>query len=143
MIQNATGTPAGSFPLRESFVDCCGRAREFIIDLSRSDDQRFLTAVEATDAPGRYEFEAMSEADPYLALGRLRGTIRRGLSTRYLQSNGGRLGLSHDALKGRIAYGGIAVDGQFVSFPELIELIQTYEGFHISLEIRDPLDSDG
>jgi len=140
MIQDATGTAASSFPLRESFVDCCGRVREFIIDFSRSEDQRFLTAVEATDAQGRYEFAAMSESDPYQALGQLRRTIRRELSTRYLQSNGGRLALSHDALKGRIAYGGVAVDGQFVSFAELLELLQTYEGFHLSLEIHDPFD---
>jgi hypothetical protein len=140
MIRDATREAAGSFPLRESFVDCCGRAREFIIDFSRSEDQRFLTAVEATDAQGRYEFAAMSETDPYLALGQLRRTIRRELSTRYLRSNGGRLGLSHDALKGRIAYGGVAVDGRFVDFAELLELVQTYESFHISIEIHDPFD---
>jgi hypothetical protein len=140
MIRSATEDAAGLFPLRESFVDCCGTAREFNIDLSRSDDQRFLTAVEATDAEGRYEFAAMSESDPCLALGKLRRTIRRELATRYLESNGGRLALSHDALKGRIAYGGIAVDGRFVGFAELIELVQSYESFHISLEIHDPID---
>ena len=140
MIRSATEDAAGLFPLRESFVDCCGTAREFIIDLSRSEDPRFLTAVEATDAPGRYEFAAMSEADPYLALGKLRRTIRRELSTRYLESHGGRLALSHDVLKGRIAYGGVSVDGQFVSFAELLELIQGYESFHVSLEISDPFD---
>jgi hypothetical protein len=140
MIQDATGTAAGSFPLRESFVDCCGRAREFIIDLSRSEDPRFLTAVEATDEQGRYEFAAMSESGPYQALGKLRRTIRRELSTRSLRSSGGRLSLSHDVLKGRIADGGVAVDGQFVSFAELLELIQSYESFHVSLEIRDPFD---
>jgi hypothetical protein len=138
MIREAGSDAAGSFPLRESFVDCRGETREFIIDFSRSDDERFLTAVEATDAEGRYEFAAMLEADPYLALGRLRRTIRRGSSTRYLQSSGGRLALSHDALKGRIGYGGVAVDGRLVSFAELLELIQSYEGFHLSLEVTDP-----
>lgn len=121
-------------------MDCCGQTREFIIDLSRDDDARFLRAVEATDAEGRYEFAAMSETDPYLALGRLRRTIRRELATRYLQSGDERLQLSHDALKGRIAYGGVAVDGRFVTFSELVELIQSYEGFHLSLEIRDPFE---
>jgi hypothetical protein len=138
MIRSANEEAGGSFPLREAFVDCCGQTREFVIDLSRDDAPRFLRAVEATDAEGRYEFAAMSETDPYLALGRLRQTIRRELSTRYLQSERGRLALSHDALKGRIAYGGVVVDGQFVSFSEFAELIQTYEGFQLSLEMRDP-----
>jgi hypothetical protein len=141
MIRNATEEAASSFPFRESFVDCCGKTREFIIDFSRSDDERFLTAVEAIGGEGRYEFGAMSESDPYLALGRLRQTIRRGLSTRYLQSDGGRLALSHDALKGRITYGGVAVDGQLVGFADLLELLQTYEGFQISLRISDPFDA--
>ena len=77
MIRSASEDAASLFPLRESFVDCCGRTREFIIDLSRSDDPRFLTAVEATDEQGRYEFAAMSESGPYQALGKLRRTIRR------------------------------------------------------------------
>jgi hypothetical protein len=79
----------------------------------------------------------MSDTDPYLALYRLRQTIRRELSIRYLQPGGGRLGLSHDELKGRIGYGGLAVDGEFVSFADLVELIQTHEAFHISLQILD------
>jgi hypothetical protein len=141
MIRDAIKEAHSSFPLRETFMDCCGNEREFIIDFSRSDDQRFLRAVEAISGEGRYEFGAMSESDPYLALGRLRQTIRRELSTRYLQAAGGRLALSHDALKGRIAYGGVAVDGQFVSFAELVELIQTCEGFQISLRISDPFDA--
>ncbi|HYH79948.1 MAG TPA: hypothetical protein VEX86_09120 [Longimicrobium sp.] len=139
MIYQATEDTAGSFPLREAFVDCRGETREFLIDFTRSDDHRSLRAVEMSDAHGRYEFTAMSEADPYLALYRLRGTIRRELATRYLQSNGGRLALSHDELKGRIGYGGLAIDGKFVSFADLVELIQTYEGFNISLQIHDAI----
>jgi hypothetical protein len=140
MIRQASEQAASSFPRRESFVDCRGVAREFVIDFARSDDHRFLTAVEAADSDGRYEFSAMSETDPFLALGRLRQTIRSALSTRYLSSGNGRLELSHDVLDGRIAYGGVAVDGQFVSFADLVELIQTYEGFQFALRIVDPDD---
>lgn len=82
----------------------------------------------------------MSEADPYLALGRLRQTIRRALSTRYLKAEGERVDLSHDEMSGRVAYGGVAVDGRFVAFAELVELIQSYEGFQFSLRIADPYD---
>ncbi|HSU12530.1 DUF7713 domain-containing protein [Longimicrobium sp.] len=140
MIRQASEEADPGFPIRESFVDCCGDTHEFVIDFARSDDHRFLTAVEVAEDPGRFEFAAMSESDPYLALGRLRQTIRRELSTRYLRLDGGRLALSHDVLKGRIGYGGVAADGRFVSFEDWVELIQTYEGFHFSIEIFDPYD---
>ena len=140
MIRQADDVADGFFPHRESFVDCTGVTREFVIDFARSDDRRFLIAVEVADEEGRYEFSAMSETDPYLALGRLRQTIRRELSTRYLLSGDGRLSLAYDEMKGRVAYGGVAVDGRFVRFADLVELIQTYEGFHFSLRIVDPDD---
>jgi hypothetical protein len=140
MIRKATEATAGSFPRREVFVDCRGVSREFLIDFVRPDDHRFLQAVEVTDDEGRYEFAAMSETDPYLALGRLRQTIRRALSTRYLRENGDRLELAHDEVKGRIAYEGVAVDGQFVRFDDLLKLLQSYEGFHFSLRMIEPAD---
>jgi hypothetical protein len=141
MIRQASEEADDVFPIREAFVDCGGQTREFVIDFSRSDDRRFLTAVEVSDSDGRYRFEAMSESDPYLAVGRLRQKIQRELSTRYLRSHGERLHLSHEMMKGRITYGGVAVDGRFVSFDEFVDLFQTYEGFHFSLEIRDPTES--
>ena len=138
MIRQKSSDADEFFPHRESFRDCRGEVREFVIDFARDDDHRFLRAVEVAEGEGRYVFEAMSETDPYLALGRLRQTIRRELSRRYLQSGQGRLELSHDVLEGRIANGGVAVDGELVSFADLVELIQTYEGFHLSLRIVDP-----
>jgi hypothetical protein len=140
MIDLARDDGANSFPLHESFVDCCGVTREFVIDFSRSDDPRFLRAIEVSDDDGRYEFSAMSESDPYLALGKLRQIIRRELATRYLTSTAGRLDLSHDEARGRIAYGGVSIDGRFVSFAELTQLLDTYEGSRFSLRIVDPYD---
>lgn len=140
MIRKAKEEAAAHFPLRESYVDCRGITREFIIDFVRSDDQRFLRAVEAVDREGRYEFAAMSETDPFLALGKLRRTIRRELSTRYLHGESDDLELAHDELKGRIGYGGVAVDGQFVTFDDLVRLLDVYEGFQFHLRITDPVD---
>lgn len=51
-----------------------------------------------------------------------------------------RLNLAYDEMKARIAYDGVAVDGRFASFEKLVDLIQTYEGFHFSLRIVDPYD---
>ncbi|WP_422655651.1 DUF7713 domain-containing protein [Longimicrobium sp.] len=62
------------------------------------------------------------------------------MSTRYLHGEGDDLELAHDDLKGRIAYGGVAVDGQFVSFDELVRLLDAYEGFQFHLRITDPAD---
>lgn len=138
MIRQAREEAAAHFPLRESFVDCRGITREFVIDFSRSDDQRFLRAVEAVEDEGRYEFAAISETDPFLALGTLRRTIRRELSTRYLHGEGDDLQLAHDELKGRIAYGGVAIDGRFVNFDELVRLLDVHEGFHFHIRIIDP-----
>jgi hypothetical protein len=140
MIQRVSNENTEPFPRHESFADCRGVEREFIIDFNRSDDRRFLRAVEVADGEGRYVFEAMSETDPYLALGRLRQTIRRGLSIRYHHRHNGRLELLHDAIEARIGDGGISIDGEWVSFSDLVELIQTYESFRLSLEITDPTD---
>lgn len=65
----------------------------------------------------------------------LRDKIRRGLATRYLSVEQGQRRLSHDSFKGRIGYGGVVVDGEFISFDELSYMLQTYEGFQISLTI--------
>jgi len=140
MIQQASEQAVDEFPRHETFVDCRGIAREFIIGFTRDDDQRFLRAVEAVDSDGRYEFSAMSETDPFLALGKLRQIIRRELSTRYLQGEGHRLQFAHDEAKGRIGFSGVSIDGQLVSFDDLLRLIQTYEGFDFHLRITDPFD---
>ena len=50
------------------------------------------------------------------------------------------LSLTHDRLRGRISYGGVVVDGVFLPFKQLAELIQTYEGFQFDLKIVDSSD---
>ncbi|HEX6384308.1 MAG TPA: hypothetical protein VF177_06535, partial [Anaerolineae bacterium] len=63
-----------------------------------------------------------------------------GLATRYLIEQFGRRFPGHDRLKGRIGFGGVVVDGEFVSFAELCSILDTYEGFQFSLTIVDPYD---
>jgi len=129
------------FPRLETFTDCCGRNRQFTIELRTTPGGHFLTAKEADKPQGGYEFGAYAEADPYIALGRLRDKIRKGLSTRYLIVEYGRRLPSHNLLKGHVGYGGVIVDGEFVPFEEFVAMLQTYEGHQFSLQLADPFDA--
>jgi len=126
------------FPMEETFTDCRGAEREFVISAKKFGSKYFVTATERNRGDG-YEF-AISSTDPYAALGQLRSKIRRGLSTRYLTYEEGKLALSHDELKGRIGFGGVVIDGDFISFKDFVEMLQTYEGWQFSLRIADPSD---
>ena len=88
-------------------------------------------------------FRAFSVVDPFHALGELRKRIPKLLSIRHLIERHGRLSLTHDQLGGHISDGGVVVDGTFLTFEQLAELIQTYEGFHFDLKIVDSSDELG
>ncbi len=66
--------------------------------------------------------------------------IRKLLSVRHLMEQGGRLSLTHDRLRGRVSYGGVVVDGIFLTFEQFAELIQTCEGFQLDLKLVDSSD---
>jgi hypothetical protein len=135
-------SPAEFFPTVESFYDFTGKQRSFVIELQVQPRGYFVRANEQKHSLGEegYSFAAYSPTDPFFALGLLRGQIRRGLATRYLGVDQGQRVLSHDRLKGSIGYGGVVVDGEFLSFDALCDVLQTYEGFQFSLTIVDPYD---
>jgi hypothetical protein len=78
--------------------------------------------------------------DPSHALGELRKRIPKLLSIRHLAVQHGRMILTHDRLRGHISYGGVVVDGTFLTFEQLAELMQTHEGFQFDLKIVDSSD---
>src|SRR3990172_48965 len=129
------------FPRSETFTDCCGRNRQFTIELRTTPGGHFLTAKEADKPQGGYEFGAYAEADPYIARGGLRDKMRKGLSSRYLIVEYGRRLPSHNVLKGHVGYGGVIVDGEFVPFEEFVAMLQTYEGHQFLLHLADPCDA--
>jgi hypothetical protein len=45
-------------------------------------------------------------------------------------------------MKGRVSYGGVVVDGEFISFEEFCSILDTYEGFQFSLTIADPYNKE-
>ncbi len=122
------------FPQREYFLDFEGEKREFEY-LLHENDMGFLVKAKETKDIG-YEFHAFSETNPFNALGAIRQKIRKRLSTRYLQKEERGHHFYHDEAKGQIGYGGVIVDGVFIPFEQLNEMIQTYEGFYIEIKIK-------
>ena len=87
-------------------------------------------------------FREFDPTSPYLALGRLRGRIRQGLSTRHIeQLEPGNFQATHQTLRGRINYAsdevGFVIDGQFLTLQQFGKMVETYEGFEFRLEIVD------
>ncbi|HEX5180567.1 MAG TPA: hypothetical protein VFW04_14615 [Gemmatimonadaceae bacterium] len=136
-----TNPPDDSFPTAETFVDCCGEPHEFALELLRTASGYFLRATECASKDDGYAFAAHSETGPYLALGRLRSKLQKGLATRYLAAGETQPRLGHDVAVGRISYGGVVVDGQSLTFDELAAILSVYEGWQFKLEIVDPYDA--
>ena len=90
-----------------------------------------------------YCFEAYSPNNPFEALGIIRDKIRAGLSTRYLDEDWYP---THGKLKGYIACDsegdghGIVIDGKFLDINKIERILSSYEGFEISIEIKDAKD---
>jgi len=72
---------------------------------------------------------------------RLRAKINKGLATRYLAAGEPQPRLGHDVAVGHISYGGVVVDGQYLTFHELAAILSAHEGWQFKLEIVDPYDA--
>jgi hypothetical protein len=140
MTKNNGSPQPSDFPRTEEFVDFTGRSRKFTLEQYPVPSGYGVRAFEDVEGDDGYEFRAFSTIDPFHALGDLRRRIRKAISVRHLFEEDGRLSLTHDRLRGRIACGGVVVDGIFLTFDQLAELIQTYEGFQFDLKIVDSLD---
>ena len=110
-----TNPPDDSFPTSETFVDCCGKPHEFALELLITASGYFVRATERVSKDDGYAFAVHSETDPYLALGRLRGKIHKGLATRYLAAAEPQPRLGHHVAVGHISYGGVSSTGSMVT----------------------------
>jgi len=140
MSKNNGAPKPPDFPRKEQFVDFAGRTRKFTVTLDELPWGYAVCAVEDVKGKDGYEFRAFSSLDPFHALADLRKRIPKLLSVRHLIKRGGRVSLTHDRLRGRVSYGGVVVDGIFLTFKQLARLIQTHEGFQFDLRIVDPSD---
>lgn len=144
MSEDNGSHPKSNFPATEEFVDFAGRIRTFKLEQYPVPGGGYgVAAVEDAAGDDGYRFRAFSVVDPFHALGDLRQRIRKLLSIRHLFDEHGRLSLTHDRLRGHISYGGVVVDGIFLTFEQLAELIQTYEGFQFDLQIMGSSDDLG
>lgn len=88
-----------------------------------------------------YFFREFDATSPYLALGRIRGRIRKALSTRYLEKTPAGLHFSHSLVEGRVGYCdgemGVVIDGKFISMEAFTKMLETYEGFEFRFEILE------
>lgn len=128
---------SSEFPRTEEFVDFAGRTRKFTVKLHELPLGYSVTAVEEAEGDDGYVFKAFSPVDPFHALVDLRKRIPKLLCVRHLLMRDGELSLTHDRLRGRISSGGVVVDGIFLTFDQLAELLQTHEGFQFDLKIVD------
>ena len=144
MSEDNGSQPQSNFPATEEFVDFAGRIRKFKLEQYPVPGGGYgVAAIEDAAGGDGYVFRAFSVVDPFHALGDLRKQIRKLLSIRHLIELDGRPSLTHDRLRGHISDGGVVVDGTFLTFEQLAELIQTYEGFQFDLKIADSSDELG
>jgi hypothetical protein len=143
MSENNGSHKQTDFPTTEEFPDFAGRPRRFTLEQFPVSSGHGVSASEDVDGDDGYVFRAYSTVDSFHALGDLRKRIRKLLSVRHLLERDGELSLTHDRLRGRVSYGGVVVDGIFLTFDQLAELMQTYEGFQFDLKIVDSSDDLG
>jgi hypothetical protein len=133
--------PEKIFPMTESFTDCAGDHREFLIDAHEGPFGWTIVTREINPPhePG-YFFSTFSASHYGLALGAMRGKIRREISRRYLVPDS-TPDLLHDSARGRI--GGsdeqiLIIDGRAVSAADFVNMISVYEGHEFELHITEP-----
>lgn len=144
--ENPSQQQFDDFPMKETVEDFAGKMRTFIITCEQFPDGGYnLEAEEEGKNRLGYYFSAFSEVSPYSALGELRVKMRRALATRHLSKAHGHYRLLHDTLRGRIGMSFarglfVVVDGIPLSWAELGDIMETYEGWQFRLEIVDPSD---
>jgi len=135
------------FPIEESYKSADGRTITFKITASQA-PTGFLVEAEETKKSKKkrmgYSFTKFSPASPYLALGEIRSTIRERLATKYIDYIDQLPELTHDKLVGRIDYSTadeevvLQVDGNKLTMLDLQRILSAYEGFEITIEIKEP-----
>jgi hypothetical protein len=134
--------PDNDFPFRQAFIDYSGQPRHFVISYFHASLGFGVQAEEEGKEGQGYYFREFDATSPYLALGRLRGRIRKALATRHLeQPEPGNFQAAHQTVRGRISYseGEVAfvIDGQLLTLQQFAKMVETFEGFEFRLDIRD------
>ena len=127
----------------ETCTDFTGRTRHFTTRLQETPGGLCAEAVEKGKEDG-YRFKVVVAAGATgRALWKLREKIRQVLNTRHLEKDerSATWRMTHDVLRGRIAYGGdhaapkLVVDGKPLTWEEVGRMMDVYEGFDLELRI--------
>lgn len=125
------------FPETKDFVDCAGNTRVFnFIWIGTDEDGYHFHATEVTDSLEGYFFEGYSDTNPINAFSETVMKVRKAMSQKFLDPTSEKPSLLHLEAEGRVSSGGVVIDGRFVSFEDLSELIQTHEGWEFSISFK-------
>lgn len=119
------------------FVDFAGKKHTF--ELTGNESERIgytLRAKEIDCSESGYEFKEQSYSSPEEAYYKLTTKIRKNLATCYLSVKNNQIDLMTDQVRGRIAQGGVVVDGKFLDWDSLADLMQPYEGWEFKLSFE-------
>ncbi|WP_157966880.1 DUF7713 domain-containing protein [Pseudomonas sichuanensis] len=95
-----------------------------------------ITAKESENPDGNYEFSSFSYTSPHEAFIKLVEKIRAALATRNLNPNNFPHLLTNKC-EGRVANGGVVIDGKFISWARFTEIMQSHEGWEFALRFGD------
>jgi hypothetical protein len=129
------------FPIEESFKDCAGVLRNFVISLHHPmiEDMHVVSAREVDPQNNGYDLSASSPCQSE-ALTLLSKKIRKALSTRYLSgSKTTGFSMTHDTLVGFTSEKGVLIDDILVPWEKFISLFGT-PGNQIELIVSDAAD---
>ena len=144
-MKNGDDGWASDFPIREQVEDYAGRMRSFVVNCHEGGLGFTVRAEEEGCDGAGYEFAAYSETSPYIALGRVRQKMRRGLAIRHVTGSPGDYRMLHDRLSGRITSDGkggllLIVDGIALALEDLASILGSHEGWGFELQIVDGLE---
>jgi len=132
-------------------VGCDGETHQFHFQTRLLGNIVALDAFELQDGnPAGYEFQVIGdpEDDSFVLLTRMIEKIRRALSIKHVENDGGGLQIVDQTVRGRIESDAskadrmplIVVDGQEISWEEFGKMLMTFERWQFKLEIADLSD---
>jgi hypothetical protein len=132
------------FPIVESYRNAAEKNIEFSINAEYLPIGYSVAAIETNKSKGKrigYDFHVFSSTLSE-ALWKIRDKIKRNLAIKYTDDKEGHLVLTHDTLIGRITSSEmgetvIEVDGKALDSEQFWGIISSYEGFEISLVIKE------
>lgn len=134
-------------------TDTAGAPHRFHFCVRLNGEQVALEAFELKNgAPGGYTFEVLGdpEGDLFALMAQLIERMRRALARRHLELDEGsaRLQIAEFLVRGRIEWDEnedgrvplLVIDGREVTWEQFGQMLMSYEGWQLRLEIKDPSD---